>query len=251
MKRNLAMLVLVVSLIVVSGCSSQKSVVREDQGEPKGDAALEQTSEARVAPEAGVEQAVVAENESADQAAARVAAMEKAAADKLASEKVTTEKTAEEKVAEEKAAAEKVALEQAGAAKAAAEAAATEKAAQAKLAAEKELYELTDVRFDFDSFDLRDEVREVLKKHAEWLTKNKDVKIVVEGHCDERGTAEYNLALGERRAKAAAKFLMDMGVDAKRIKTISYGEETPLDPGHNEEAWAKNRRAHFAASGKK
>jgi peptidoglycan-associated lipoprotein len=75
--------------------------------------------------------------------------------------------------------------------------------------------------------------------------------IVVEGHCDERGTAEYNLALGERRANAAAKFLVDMGIDAKRIKSISYGEELPLDPGHNEDAWARNRRAHFSASGKK
>ena len=75
--------------------------------------------------------------------------------------------------------------------------------------------------------------------------------IVVEGHCDERGTAEYNLALGERRANAATKFLVDMGVDAKRIKTLSYGEELPLDKGHTEDAWARNRRAHFDASGKK
>jgi len=115
----------------------------------------------------------------------------------------------------------------------------------------KELYELADVRFDFDKFNLRDEAQALLKKHAEWLNKNKDVMIVVEGHCDERGTAEYNLALGQRRATAAAKFLTDLGVDEKRIKTLSYGEELPLDPGHNEDAWAKNRRAHFAASGKK
>jgi peptidoglycan-associated lipoprotein len=115
----------------------------------------------------------------------------------------------------------------------------------------KELYELADIRFDFDKFNLKDEARATLKKHAEWLNKNKDVMIVVEGHCDERGTAEYNLALGERRANAAAKFLVDLGIDAKRIKTLSYGEELPLDPGHNEEAWAKNRRAHFDVSGKK
>jgi peptidoglycan-associated lipoprotein len=115
----------------------------------------------------------------------------------------------------------------------------------------KELYELADIRFDFDKFNLKDEARASLKKHAEWLNKNSDVMIVVEGHCDERGTAEYNLALGERRANAAAKFLVDMGIDAKRIKSISYGEELPLDPGHNEDAWARNRRAHFSASGKK
>jgi len=115
----------------------------------------------------------------------------------------------------------------------------------------KELYELVDIHFDFDKFNLKDEARNILKKHAEWLNKNKDVMVVVEGHCDERGTAEYNLALGERRANAAAKFLVDLGIDAKRIKTLSYGEELPLDKGHNEAAWAKNRRAHFDASGKK
>jgi len=115
----------------------------------------------------------------------------------------------------------------------------------------KELYELADIRFDFDKFNLKDEARATLKNHAEWLNKNKDVMIVVEGHCDERGTAEYNLALGERRANAATKFLVDMGVDAKRIKTLSYGEELPLDKGHTEDAWARNRRAHFDASGKK
>lgn len=117
--------------------------------------------------------------------------------------------------------------------------------------AAKELYELADIHFDFDKFNLGDEARASLKKHAEWLNKNKDVMIAVEGHCDERGTAEYNLALGERRANAAAKFLVDMGIDEKRIKALSYGEELPLDAGHNEDAWARNRRAHFAASGKK
>lgn len=115
----------------------------------------------------------------------------------------------------------------------------------------RELYELADIRFDFDKFNLKDEARATLKNHAEWLNKNKDVMVVVEGHCDERGTAEYNLALGERRANAATKFLVDMGIDAKRIKTLSYGEELPLDKGHTEDAWARNRRAHFDASGKK
>ncbi len=114
----------------------------------------------------------------------------------------------------------------------------------------KELYEFSDIHFDFDKFNLKDDARDVLKKHAEWLNKNKDVMIVIEGHCDERGTAEYNLALGERRANSAAKYLTDMGIDEKRIKTISYGFERPLDPGHNEEAWAKNRRAKFVVSGK-
>ena len=150
----------------------------------------------------------------------------------------------EQEAAEEKAVAAKAAEEKAAAAKAAEERAAAAKAA-------RELYEFRDVNFDFDKFNLREEAREILKKHAEWLGKNKDVMIVVEGHCDERGTTEYNLALGERRASAAVRFLVDMGIDARRIQTISYGEELPLDPGHNEEAWAKNRRAHFVVSGKK
>ncbi len=109
----------------------------------------------------------------------------------------------------------------------------------------KKLYELVDIYFDFDKFNLKDEARAILNKHAEWLNKNKDVRITIEGHCDERGTAEYNLALGEKRANAVIKFLFDMGIDGKRIKAISYGSELPLDHRHNEDAWAKNRRAHF------
>ena len=114
----------------------------------------------------------------------------------------------------------------------------------------QEIKELADIHFDFDKYTLKDEARASLQKAAEWLAKNKDVKIVIEGNCDERGTAEYNLALGQRRAEAAAKYLIDMGIDAKRIKTVSYGLERPLDPRHNEEAWAKNRRTHFVVSSK-
>jgi peptidoglycan-associated lipoprotein len=84
-----------------------------------------------------------------------------------------------------------------------------------------------------------------LKKGAPAYLKYRDYKLVVEGHCDERGTAEYNLALGEKRATEAAKYLSDLGIEKERIKTISYGKEMPLDQGHDEAAWAKNRRAHF------
>ncbi len=73
-------------------------------------------------------------------------------------------------------------------------------------------------------------------------------KVVIEGHCDERGTAEYNMALGQRRAQETKKYLVNLGIKESRIKTISYGEERPLDPGHNEDAWAKNRRAHFVVT---
>lgn len=113
-------------------------------------------------------------------------------------------------------------------------------------------YALEDIHFDFDEYELRPDARAILKRHAAWMIENGDVilTILVEGHCDERGTAEYNMALGQRRASAAAKYLIDLGVDAKRITTISYGFERPIDPGHNEEAWAKNRRAHFVVTDK-
>ena len=104
---------------------------------------------------------------------------------------------------------------------------------------------LKDVRFGFDKYDLTPKAREILSQNAELLLKNPRVKIQVEGHCDERGTVEYNLALGERRANSTRQYLISLGVSADRMSTISYGEEMPLDPRHNEEAWTKNRRAHF------
>jgi peptidoglycan-associated lipoprotein len=104
---------------------------------------------------------------------------------------------------------------------------------------------LKDIHFDFDKYDIRPSDVEILKENAAVLNKFPKVKIQVEGHCDERGTSEYNLALGERRANNAKKYLISFGIDKNRISTISYGKEKPLDPGHNEEAWAKNRRAHF------
>lgn len=102
-----------------------------------------------------------------------------------------------------------------------------------------------DINFDYDKYNLRPDAREILKQHADYLAKNKDVNVTIEGHCDERGTSEYNLALGERRAKEAMKYLTELGVNAKRMKTVSYGKEKPLDLGHDEAAWAKNRRDHF------
>jgi len=105
--------------------------------------------------------------------------------------------------------------------------------------------DLTDIHFDFDQYSIRPEDRKILSDHADFLLKDKNVKVVIEGNCDERGTTEYNLALGDRRAQEAMNFLVNSGVDRERIKTISYGKERPLDPDHNEEAWAKNRRDHF------
>ncbi len=101
------------------------------------------------------------------------------------------------------------------------------------------------IHFAFDSYQLSSEARAKLKKKAELLEKYSDIKLTIEGHCDERGTAEYNLALGERRAKAAYEYLIILGIDPSRMSCVSYGEEKPLVEGHNEEAWAKNRRAEF------
>lgn len=106
-------------------------------------------------------------------------------------------------------------------------------------------YDLTDIHFDFDRYDLRPQDRQTLGRHADWLAANDAVRIRIEGHCDERGTVEYNLALGEKRARTAESFLEDYGISGGRIEVVSYGKERPLDPGHDESAWAKNRRGSF------
>jgi peptidoglycan-associated lipoprotein len=107
---------------------------------------------------------------------------------------------------------------------------------------------LRDINFDFDSFVIRADAREILQVNADYLSKHRVSSIVVEGHCDERGTAEYNMALGERRAQEAKKYLVNLGVRESMIKTVSFGNERPLDTASNEEAWAKNRRAHFVVN---
>ena len=106
-------------------------------------------------------------------------------------------------------------------------------------------FEQQDVYFAFDSAALDQEARDVLRFKAKWLQNNPEASVIVEGHTDERGTGEYNLALGERRALTARDFLVNLGIAPERIRTVSYGEERPADPGHDEEAWARNRRAHF------
>ena len=123
--------------------------------------------------------------------------------------------------------------------------------AAATATAEKEQTAFEDIYFAFDKATIESEAREILKRLASLLDSNKNYSLVIEGHCDERGTVEYNLALGQRRADAAMKYLADLGLDKESIKTITYGKERPLDPGHDEEAWAKNRRAHFLTTLKK
>ncbi len=154
---------------------------------------------------------------------------------------VTEEPSAQEK--EAAAAAEKKAKEEGYAER--------EKERQAEAEAlrrkqsEIEAFEAKNIYFDFDRSEIKPEAEQTLKKKAQWLKKNPEYAVRIEGHCDERGTNEYNLALGERRANAAKNYLMSLGISKDRITTISYGEERPADPRHNEDAWAKNRRDEF------
>jgi peptidoglycan-associated lipoprotein len=104
---------------------------------------------------------------------------------------------------------------------------------------------LETVYFAFDSSELSEAALQTLRANAEWLKAHADVNVVVEGHCDERGTIEYNLALGERRAGSVREYLTSLGLDRARLRIITYGEERPVDPGHSESAWSKNRRAAF------
>ena len=106
-------------------------------------------------------------------------------------------------------------------------------------------FENAHVYFAYDSSVLDDMAQSTLKSQADWLRKNPASRVLIEGHCDERGTVEYNLALGDRRAESAKRFLMSSGIDGSRLTTVSYGEERPLDPGNDEVSWAKNRRAQF------
>jgi peptidoglycan-associated lipoprotein len=161
----------------------------------------------------------------ADKAAKDAAA--KAEADRLAREQA--EREAAERLAREKA----------------------EKEQSAKVEAAATVEEaVKDIYFDFDKSNIRPDAREILKANADYILKNSTASIIVEGHCDERGTAEYNMALGQRRAQEAKKYLVNLGVKGSAIKTISFGKERPIDPGHDEQAWAKNRRDHFVVKTK-
>ena len=102
-----------------------------------------------------------------------------------------------------------------------------------------------DILFDYDQYFIREDAKPVLAQVADFLKSRPGASILIEGHCDERGTPEYNLALGERRAESTRNYLASLGVPAKALATVSFGEEKPADPGHDEAAWAKNRRAHF------
>lgn len=118
------------------------------------------------------------------------------------------------------------------------------------LEGQKMVIPVTDIYFEYDSHSVQPEDVQKIKEVGEWLKANSSVRIVVEGHCDERGTVEYNLALGQKRAESVKNHLTGFGVEERRIRVISYGKEIPADPGHTEDAWARNRRAHFAVDSK-
>lgn len=200
-------------LLLISGCAKEQ--VKTDAG---------------MSPEKPAASLVMPKQEATDQALADKAAAERAAAERAAAEKAAAERAAAERAAAERAAAEKAAAE-----KSAAEMAALDAAKAA----------LKTVHFEFDSFLLSQENRDILSGNADYLLKRYKDKVVLEGHCDERGSDEYNLALGENRANAVRNYLLTLGVPAGQLSIVSYGEEKPADNGHTEEAWAKNRRVDF------
>lgn len=106
---------------------------------------------------------------------------------------------------------------------------------------------LKTIRFDFDRAEIRADQRATLQENAAWLREHADVRILLEGHCDERGTREYNLSLGDRRAQATRDYLISLGIGVERVETVSYGEERPAATGNDEQAWAQNRRTEFVA----
>lgn len=116
---------------------------------------------------------------------------------------------------------------------------------QTKEAQLKEMFVNRDIHFAYDRYDLSSEAKQVLNEKASFMKNHAGLQVIVEGHCDERGSNAYNMALGEKRALAAAAYLEAMGINGNRIETVSYGEERPLVLGHTEEAYAANRRAHF------
>lgn len=117
-----------------------------------------------------------------------------------------------------------------------------------RMLAEIRTFEAEKIYFDFDKYTLKPEARSILDAKAAFLKKRTEITFLIEGHCDERGTDEYNLALGQRRADVAKAYLVDLGISPYRIQTVTYGEEQPLDSGHNEAAWRMNRRDQFTVT---
>jgi len=161
--------------------------------------------------------------------------------DDSAARRAAEEEEARKRAEDEAAAARKRAEDEAAAARQRAEADSAQRLLQDQINA----FESEKIYFDYDRADLKPEAQATLEKKARFLEANSSYSVAIEGHCDERGTNEYNLALGERRADAAKKYLGSLGISGDRITTISYGEEKPVAAGHNESAWSQNRRDEF------
>jgi peptidoglycan-associated lipoprotein len=164
-------------------------------------------------------------------------------AKKVVKSDTTATVAVEQKAVEEAPAQDTTAREQQASDEAAAQIAA--ETAQRDLLIRENMFESEDIYYEFDSSALAPVAQSVLTDKAEYLRDNPGSQVIIEGHCDERGTPEYNLALGDRRAESAKNFLVNLGIDLSRFTTVSYGEESPVDTGSNEDAWAKNRRAKF------
>ena len=149
----------------------------------------------------------------------------------------------QQKAADDAAARDAQEREQQASAEAAAQIA--EQTAQREMMIAKTAFESESIYFDFDSSALSPVAQSVLSNKAAYMRDNPGTQVIIEGHCDERGTPEYNLALGDRRAESAKSFLVNLGLDASRFTTVSYGEENPAATGSNEDAWSQNRRAKF------
>ena len=232
MRKNLsvALSALSIGLLLVSGCA--KDQVKPGEVVPPTAAKTDNTAQSQKANEQQQSQ----QQSTPDQLAAQQQAasqQQAAAAKRMAAEKAAAEKAAADKAAADKAAAERAAAEKTAAQKA------------AQQSTDSVLSSMKMVNFEFDSYALSQQARDILYGNAEYLLKSYKGKVKLEGHCDERGSDEYNLALGENRAKAVQNYLLTLGVPANQLSIISYGKERPLDPASTEEAWAKNRRVEF------
>lgn len=220
---------------MISGCA--KDQVKPDEGIATGNtvSAEQQTAQQAAAQKAAQQAAAQQEAQrQAQQLAEQQAAAKQAAAQQsaLRSEQLKDQQTQED------AAATLSRPGQQGTTSAAGQ-------RDSSAAAGKSANGLARIHFDFDSYLLKQPARDTLYSNAEYLLKKSQTKVRLEGHCDERGSDEYNLALGENRAKAALNYLITLGVPADQLSIVSYGKERPLDNAHNEEAWAKNRRVEF------
>jgi peptidoglycan-associated lipoprotein len=218
--KGLVVTVLLLSFVCLAGCT-KKAALKEEAIVPQAQ-----------------QQAVEAQKKPMDDQAAR----ERMQKEQALREQVLREQTLREQALRKKAAED-------AAKKNAQEAAekVRQEAAAKQAAILKELL-IPDIHFDFDKYNLTPADQAMLKTAAPAYLNYVTYRIAIEGHCDERGTVEYNLALGQKRADVAAQYLIDLGIAKERIRTITYGKERPLDPGHNEAAWATNRRAHFLAT---